>query len=602
MVIGRAASFRLAILVAGALAAASRPAANAEPFTPRTVAALPPSASAGHGAQVPFAEYEAENASVAGTVIGPDRRFTTIAAEASGRRAVRLARPGDHVDFTLAEPANAVTVRAAVPDSADGHGEDGFLDLSIDGRPAGRLPVTSRYGWYYGRYPFTNDPADGNPHHFFDETRRMFGRTLPAGSRVRLSVPRNGASAWYVVDLADFELVPPPARPPAGAVSVVAMGADPRGVRSSRAAFERAIAAARARRAPVWIPPGTFRIDGHLIVDHVAIAGAGPWYSIVHGDRLGFYGRPAPHGSENVRLEGFAIVGEVTERVDNDQVNGIGGAMSDSLLRNLFIHHVKVGMWFDGPMHDIRIEGVRITDTMADGINFHRGVARATVANTFIRNTGDDGLAAWSETLPDHDIVFRNDTVIAPILANGIAIYGGRTMRVTGNLVADTLTEGGGLHVGNRFKAVPVSGTVELGDNVVVRSGSLDPHWHFGVGALWFYALDAPIAANIRADGDRLIDSSYDAVGFIGSRISGVTLDGLAVEGAGGPAISMRSPGEATLSGSRASGLGAPAIRRCDASFRLRDGGGNQGFDGQTGDCTPACSGEGTHPCGETSE
>ena len=40
------------------------------------------------------------------------------------------------------------------------------------------------------------------------------------------------------------------------------------------------------------------------------------------------------------------------------------------------------------------------------------------------------------------------------LLANNIAIYGGRDITVTDNVVADTLTNGGGIHVGNRYPGV----------------------------------------------------------------------------------------------------------------------------------------------------
>ena len=70
----------------------------------------------GRGARVGFTEYEAESGCYMGTEIGPSRALYTIAAaEASGRRAVRLDRRGQYVEFTLARPANAVTVRYAMP-------------------------------------------------------------------------------------------------------------------------------------------------------------------------------------------------------------------------------------------------------------------------------------------------------------------------------------------------------------------------------------------------------------------------------------------------------------------------------------------------------
>jgi hypothetical protein len=554
--------------------------AHATP-TLRTIAALPPAASFGRGATVPFDEYEAENAVTSGTVIGPDRTFTTLPAEASGRRAVRLGKIGDYVEFTLARPANAVTVRAAIPDGDAGEGRDAKLGLFSDGKPLGELALTSRYGWYYAAYPFSNRPADGGAHHFFDETRLLFGRLLPAGTRVRLQIRGGDQSPWYVIDLADFEKVPAPAARPRGAMSVVEFGADPSGLASSSAAFERGIAAARAKRRTLWIPPGTFRVDCHLTVDRVHIRGAGHWYSIVRGRGLGFYGKTGPDQSTDVRLEDFAILGKVTERIDRDQVNGIGGAIGgSSIIRNLWIQHTKVGLWFDGPMRGLTVSGLRILDTMADGLNFRGGVSDAIVENNFLRNTGDDGLAAWSSRAANHHIVFRRNTIIAPVLANGIALYGGRDITVSGNLVADTLTEGGGLHLGNRFDAVPASGTILFDSNIIIRSGSIDPRWHFGVGALWFYALDAPITADVRVRDTMLIDSTDEAIQFLGKPIREIWLERLSMLGAGGPALQIQSGGVAHMRGSRAVDMGQPAIRRCDRAFRL-DSFGNRGLSGE---------------------
>ena len=71
-------------------------------------------------------------------------------------------------------------------------------------------------------------------------------------------------------------------------------------------------------------------------------------------------------------------------------------------------------------------------------------------------------------------------------LANGIAIYGGNNNTVSGNLVVDTgITQGGGIHVGQRFSSTPV-GLTTISNNTMIRDGSLDPNWQFGVGALWF--------------------------------------------------------------------------------------------------------------------
>src|SRR6202000_663843 len=109
---------------------------------------------------------------------------------------------------------------------------------------------------------------------------------------------------------------------PAGSVSVTSEGADPSGVADSTSAFNAAIAAA-GPGGTVWIPPGSYNIPGHIAVNNVTIAGAGMWYSTVTGTAPGFYGNSAPTPSTNVHLQNFAIFGNVQERNDSAQVNGI---------------------------------------------------------------------------------------------------------------------------------------------------------------------------------------------------------------------------------------------------------------------------------------
>ncbi|MDB5466976.1 MAG: coagulation factor 5/8 type protein, partial [Phenylobacterium sp.] len=169
-----------AILLAASLAATPYASFAAEPSpTPATVAALAPQATLGRGARAPFIEYEAENGLTNGEIIGPDRTFTSLASEASGRRAVRLEGVGGYVEFVLDRPADAVSLRYALPDSPDGRGLDGQIAVYADGVRLGALALTSRYGWFYGHYPFTNQPSDGRPHHFYDESRLRLGRVLP---------------------------------------------------------------------------------------------------------------------------------------------------------------------------------------------------------------------------------------------------------------------------------------------------------------------------------------------------------------------------------------------------------------------------------------
>lgn len=539
--------------------------------------------ASGHGATLPYTEIEAENAATNGTIIGPDYTFTHLASEASGRKAVTLTQ-GQYVEFTLPRAANSIDVRYSIPDSPDGSGLTAPLSVYINGahNQNQALTLTSTYDWFYGGYPFTNNPKQGFAHHFFDEAHLLLGE-MPAGTKVRLQVDPADTAPSYTIDLADFEEIAPPLAMPAGYISVTdpAYVADPTGKTDATQAIQHAIDAGEQQHKGVWLPPGKFLVTRHLMVDQVTLAGAGPWYSVLTGTGVGVYGNAAPHPSQNVHLSDFAIFGQVMNRDDSADLNGIGGALGGgSVISDIWIEHTKVGIWLDGPFSGLTITGCRIRDLTADGINFHDGITHATVEQTEIRNTGDDGLAMWSEHHADANDAFLSNTVQLPILANDIALYGGANNRVTDNLVADSVTQGGGIHVGNRFNAVPLSGTTTITNNTFIRAGCYDPNFAFGVGALWFYAVDEPMSGKVIVSQNEIDDSVNEAIQFIGVGITNIALDHININGAGTFAVQEQSPGAASFSFVTASGLGASSgIYNCGDTFTITQGSGNAGWD-----------------------
>ncbi len=512
---------------------------------------------------------------------------TRSTGEAVGRTAVTLTGRGKYVEFTTTQPANSLDLRYSIPDRADGSAYNATLSVYINGAKQRDLTLTNKYSWYYGAYPFVNTPSSGNPHHFYDEVHELLGEELPVGSRVRLQIDAEDSAASYTIDLADFEDVAPPRPEPAGAISVAAFGADGSGAHDSSSAFTSAVAAAAAQGKPVWIPAGTFVVTKHIVVpSNTTITGAGEWYSVVTGNGVGIYGNTAPNPSMDVHLSDFAIEGTIDVRDDAAQVNGIGGAMGGgSTISDLWIEHTKVGIWFDGPFDGLTIDHTRIDDTTADGINLHDGVTNATVTDNFIRNTGDDGIAAWSENDADTDDVISFDTVEVPVLANNIAIYGGADNQVTDDVVSDTQTQGGGIHLANRFNAVAMSGTTTIARDTALRTGVLDPNWKYGVGALWFWASDSPMAGAVRVNDVDLIDSSYEGVQFTGSSVTNVDLTNVAIAGAGTFALQLESHGSASFKNVVATNIGASAgTYNClytgssDQAFVVTNQGGNTGW------------------------
>jgi len=539
-------------------------------------------ATGGSGANLPYAEVQAENSATNGTVIGPSYTQGQLADEASYRKAVTLQGTGQYVTFTTPVAANSIVFRYSIPDSSDGSVYTAPLSLYINGTKQPDFTLTNAYSWYYGSYPFTNTPGS-NPHHFFDEVHRLFATTYPAGTTFKLQVDSEDNASGYTIDFADFEQVGAALAQPAGSVPVTSEGADPTGASDSTGAFNAAISAA-GPGGTVWIPPGTYNIPGHISVNNVTVAGAGMWYSTVTGVAPGFYGNSAPSPSTNVHLQNFAIFGNVQDRNDSAQVNGIGGAMSNSTVSGIWIEHMKVGAWMDGPMTGLTFSGMRIRDTTADGINLHGGVTSSTITNSDIRNTGDDGIATWADSSigADANDTISSNTVQLQQLANGIAVYGGHDITVTGNLVMDTgITQGGGIQVGQRFTSTPV-GTITISNNTMIRDGDLDPNWQFGVGALWFDGSQGAITGPINVTNALIEQSPFEGVQWVEGTVSGVSLSNVTIAGTGTFALQEQTGGTATFANVTATGVNGPAaVYSCEGSnFTVTDGGGNSGISG----------------------
>ncbi|ALO97495.1 Mycodextranase [Streptomyces hygroscopicus subsp. limoneus] len=542
---------------------------------------IAPAAHAAAGATLPFTSVEAESATGNGTKIGPDYTQGSLASEASGRQAVRLSS-GQRVEFTVPRAANAVNIAYSVPD-----GQSGALNVYVNGtKLAKTLPVTSKYS-----YVDTGWIPGARTHHFFDNTRLLLGQNVQAGDKVAVEA----AGVQVTVDVADFEQVAPAAGQPAGSVSVVSKGADPSGNGDSTQAFRDAIAAAQG--GTVWIPPGDYRITSSLNgVQNVTLQGAGSWYSVVHTSR--FIDQSGSAG--NVRIKDFAVIGEVTERVDSSPDNFVNGSLGpNSSVSGMWIQHLKVGLWLTGNNDNLVVENNRILDTTADGLNLNGTAKGVRVRNNFLRNQGDDSLAMWSLYSPDTDSSFENNTISQPNLANGIAIYGGTDIAVRNNLVSDTNALGSGIAISNQKfldPFHPLAGTITVDGNTLVRTGAMNPNWNHPMGALRVDSYDSAINATVNITNTTITDSPYSAFEFVsgggqGYPVRNVNVTGATVRNTGTVVVQAEAQGAATFKNVTATQVGAAGVYNCpypanSGSFALTDGGGNSGWSSTWSDCS----------------
>ncbi|MET7419620.1 CBM35 domain-containing protein [Dactylosporangium sp. NPDC005555] len=535
------------------------------------VAVAGSTALAARGATVAYTEYEAENGSTNATTIGPDRAYLSVAAEASGRRAVRLDNAGKYVQFTLTKPTNSLVVRASVPDNAAGTGTSANLAVYAGGAKVKDLPVSSTYSWVYGAYPYDNNPAGGEPHRFFDEFRTTLP-SYPAGTVLKL---QNDGGTPITVDLIDTEVVAAPLTAPANSLSITDYGAVA-GSGDDTGAFNSAVAAAKSQGKTLWLPAGTWDINTRINVDNVTVRGAGMWHTTVRGSngKGGFFAT----GSK-VQLADFTIAGDVRYRDDTNFDAALEGNFgTGSLLHNLWIEHTKVGLWASSGTDGLYMVGVRIRDTFADGVNLNGDLRNTRVEQSVLRNTGDDALAMWSNSAPVTNSAFTFNTAQLPMLANTAAIYGGNGNRIEDNLFSDTVYAASGVAISTWHGAQPFSGTTSVQRNTLTRTGGYERNWGSSIGGLWFYAEARDITTPVIVRDVDILDSSYQGLLFSWQRtVSNVTFERVRIAGAGTYGIEINVVGSATFNSVTVSGAASGGLLN-NTGYTLVRGPGNSGF------------------------
>ncbi len=499
------------------------------------------SAEATPGAAVPWTTYEAEDMVVSGgTVLGPQYNPIRIPAEASGRKCVQLNSTGQYIQFTNQSVATALVVRYCVPDIAGGGGADYTLSLYTNGVLAAKLPVTSKYSWLYGNYPFSNNPTAGFARNFFDEVR-INGLMLNPGTIVRLQKDSTDTAIYYVIDLVDTENVPDAISQPGNSLSVTSYGAVGDGVTDCTTFFQNCINAANSQNKSVWLPSGAYLITGTInLYSNTQIKGAGMWYSKLVGSPSLYTTasrRVNLNGSgSNIKLSDFAIVGCLNYRNDSEGNDGLGGSFgTGSSIARIWVEHTKAAAWIFNSS-GLVVDSCRFRDTLADGINVNYAMQNTVVTNCTARGTGDDCFAIWpapniGNYTPANNVI-THCTGQLPFLANGGAIYGGANNRIEDSLFSD-LPYGAGILFSTTF---PVSFTFS-GTNVaqrcdVIRCGGYDG----GYG--WRSAVQIVMdnyngISGLNLNNLNILDSISSALSILGSAgpLTNATASGVNISG-----------------------------------------------------------------------
>jgi hypothetical protein len=239
------------------------------------------------GADIPWTTYEAENMKMSGTVMGPTFNPFQVETESSGQKCVKLSSAGQYLEFTSTIQANTLVVRYSLPDNPSGTGKQSTLGIYKNGKLLQQHKISSAYSRLYGVYPFTNNPEDGKPRNFYDELR-LTDVQFEKGDIIRIQRDdrKEDDADYCIIDLADLENVASPLEAPSNSLSITDKSFMPGNATDDYTeAFRKCIAKAAETGKSVWIPAGTFKITGDILLpSNVSIQGAGMWHSTLIGD------------------------------------------------------------------------------------------------------------------------------------------------------------------------------------------------------------------------------------------------------------------------------------------------------------------------------
>ncbi|MGY5035199.1 discoidin domain-containing protein [Streptomyces sp. 900116325] len=482
----------------------------------------------GRGADMPYDTYEAEDGVTGGgaQVVGPNRTVGDIAGEASGRKAVTLNNTGNYVEFTTRASTNTLVTRFSVPDSAGGGGIGTKLNVYVDGTFLKAIDLTSKYAWLYGAETGPgNAPGSGAPRHIYDEANMMLGKTVPAGSRIRLQKDAANTST-YAIDFVSLEQVAPVANPDPASYTVP-VGFTHQDVQN---ALDKVRMDTTGQLTGVYLPAGEYETSSKFQVygRAVKVVGAGPWYTRFHAPSgqentdVGFRAEASAKGSS---FANFAYFGNYTSRIDGPGKVFDFSNVSDIVIDNIWNEHM-VCLYWGANTDGITIKNSRIRNLFADGINMTNGSTDNLVTNNEARATGDDSFALFSAIdAGGSDMknnVYENLTSILTWRAAGVAVYGGYDNTFRNIRVADTLVYSG-ITVSSLDFGYPMNGfgtgptTIE---NVsVVRSGG-----HFWGSqtfpGIWLFSA-SKVFQGIRINNVDIVDPTYSGIMFQTNYVGG---------------------------------------------------------------------------------
>jgi hypothetical protein len=509
---------------------------------------------------MPYTRYESEDAKKGGSAVlhsSPKYAQADIASEASNQKYVGLPSNGAFVSWPVAKTGDGITLRFTIPDSPDGAGMTGSLNVYVNSTMVKTVALSSYHAYQYFIL-YSSDPSNtltsgARTFMRFDEVHFRLAAKLNPGDTLKIQKD-NGDGIEYGVDFIEIEDVPPPLAKPAGFLSVTDYGAVADDNKDDSAAFMKCLAAANSAHAGVYIPQGTFDINScmKLNVANIAIQGAGIWYTNLYF-------------SKNDYFSGGILSGNATTGVDISNMyigtannlrwlNGVyrvykcfmGVYGSNSKIHDIWEEHFECGLWIGGydeqpivATDGLIVSNCRIRNNYADGCNFCQGTSNSVLEQCSIRNNGDDGMASWpakdmGNTAECHDLVFRNNTVENNWRAGGAGIFGGKNHSIHHCVFKDGVA-GSGIRFTTEYQGYYFQDNTEMkvSECTISGCGTSTDLFNQEKGAIELYGASAAVS-NITFGNIDILNSQRHAIQIGGTNpVQNITFTGININGTG---------------------------------------------------------------------
>ncbi len=519
------------------------------------------------GATMPYTRYDSKAATLgneAKLAVSAKFEKNNIASQASEQSYVRLPKKGAYAQWTVNTGGAGVTMRFTMPDSSDGMGQQGSVDVYVNGKKVQTVELTSYFMWQYFEAPNPSVNPSGSPKDTpvsgatpcfaFDEVHFKLNQPLKKGDTIRIQHSGKD-SLEYGVDFLEIEEVPAAIKKPVNAYSIADYGADGSDQYDDYGAISKCITQAKKDGKDVYIPEGTYRIGQvwNINASDIKITGAGVWHTKIQftssaSGRGGISGNSA----KNVEFCHMYINSSLRSRYNqNANYKCFKDVWNQCYIHDVWEEHFECGFWladYSSPVEysdGLVIANCRIRNNLADGVNFCQGTSNATVYNCSIRNNGDDGLAMWNNSYlsakDESNNVFCYNTIDFIWRAGAIAIYGGNGHKVYNNYIADTFMASG-IHLNTNFDGYKYTKNtgIEISNNIIVRSGTASDSWNSPLGAIDI----SGAVKNITFNNTYIYNAQHDAI-KISNSPSGIVFNNTSVLGCGvdGQQTSGDNPG-----------------------------------------------------------